>query len=71
MQISSLNVFSSKVFLGEFPEKYFTEPRVLHILEQFSHNLKEAEKKIMERNKSLEFPYEYLLPSRIPSSISI
>lgn len=52
----------------------FDDPRIVGAngpLEKFRARLKDAEDKINKRNKSRWQPYEYLLPSNIPTSTNI
>ncbi|OUL28316.1 lipoxygenase [Nostoc sp. RF31YmG] len=56
--------------LGEYPQRYFSDQRVLSFLQTFQNNLQQVEHKINQRNLSRP-TYEYLLPSRIPQSINI
>ena len=38
---------------------------------KFLSDLKELEAKFNERNRSLDVPYKYMMPSRVPNSITI
>ena len=40
------------------------------MLENFSQTIKEIGKAIRDRNKDREVPYEYLLPERVPATIT-
>lgn len=45
--------------------KLFTEAQAHQVLKEFRDDLEKISIKIKERNKALEFPYEYLLPETI------
>ena len=60
-----------QLHLGDFPDARFTEKKVQNMISQFRSALCIIEKQIKERNAEIETPYIYLLPSRIPNSISI
>eukprot|EP00731_Ephydatia_muelleri_P010375 Em0005g961a len=67
-----LSQFSNdELHLGDFPDARFTEKKVQNMISQFRSALCIIEKQIKERNAEIETPYIYLLPSRIPNSISI
>jgi len=59
------------VFLGDVPEDLFAETEVMDIQRAFKQELTELGKKFAERNKSLKYPYTYLLPKDIPIDINI
>jgi len=61
----------NQFFLGDIPEDLFAEIEVKKIQEDFKHQLTEISQKIAERNKSLKYPYTYLLPDKIPININI
>jgi len=50
--------------------RYFADPRVGPVLDQFTKDLQAVEEEITRRNQSRK-PYEFLLPSRIPQSINV
>ena len=39
--------------------------------EKFLSDLKELDEKFTKRNESLDVPYKYMMPSRVPNSITI
>lgn len=70
MKLKSI-ILPSQVYLGDFPQRLFTEPAVITILDNFKRDLEKAQNEMAKRNETLQFPYEYLLPDKIPSSIAI
>jgi len=56
--------------LGDYPQNYFTDSRVLPLVQAFQAKLNQVEATIQQRNQE-RLPYEYLRPSRIPQSINI
>ena len=63
--------FIFQVYLGDYPEKHFTELRVQAAMETFKANLEQISAAIHNRNKGLPLPYEYLLPEKITNSITL
>ena len=59
------------MYLGTYPPELFVENEAKAAVEKFRNRLEEIEKEIKERNEDLDVPYTYLLPSRIPNSITI
>lgn len=64
-----LYIFKQR-FLGDYTQHNFEEA-VNPLIEKFQNKLQEISDAIKARNESLEFPYFYLLPERIPSSVAI
>ena len=64
-------LFNSQCFLGSFYGERFGEKKVQCAVTKFVKTLANIEDKIKERNKSLDVPYEYLLPSKVPNTIAI
>uniref|UniRef100_H2YS71 Lipoxygenase domain-containing protein n=1 Tax=Ciona savignyi TaxID=51511 RepID=H2YS71_CIOSA len=60
-----------EVFLGDVPDRLFTEPDVISIQQAFKQDLVRLQAKFEKRNESLRYPYTYLLPNKIPISIAI
>nr|XP_039250397.1 allene oxide synthase-lipoxygenase protein-like [Styela clava] len=56
-----------EVYLGEFPMNLFVEEEPKKVLKEFADDLKGVSDKMKERNKKLEYPYEYLLPENVPT----
>ncbi|XP_067879980.1 polyunsaturated fatty acid 5-lipoxygenase-like isoform X3 [Heterodontus francisci] len=56
--------------LGDY-EEYFSEKAVKDIIKEFQEELKTIDRKIQERNESLDLKYEYLRPVNIENSITI
>ncbi|XP_067249519.1 polyunsaturated fatty acid 5-lipoxygenase-like isoform X1 [Chanodichthys erythropterus] len=61
----------NELFLGEYPDKYFTEQPVMKAIETFRKKLAEVTNIIKSRNENLKLPYWYLSPDRIPNSVAI
>ena len=60
-----------QLFLGDYPFKRFTESNVLNYIERFQRKLEGIGGEIDVRNESLDVPYTYMLPKKIPNSITI
>ena len=52
-------------------DRYFSEEAANAVFDAFMDDLERIEQVINERNEEREFPYEYLLPSRLPCSIAL
>ena len=65
--------FSSQKFICQYPEELFTEDKAKNAISEFREKLKEISKEIQKRNTTLEetYQYVYLLPEKVPNSISI
>ncbi|XP_039605592.1 polyunsaturated fatty acid 5-lipoxygenase-like [Polypterus senegalus] len=59
------------VWLGQYPEFFFTEETVRDHIEKFQEALKKIEKSIDERNANCQLKYEYLNPRKIENSVAI
>ncbi|XP_071127123.1 allene oxide synthase-lipoxygenase protein-like isoform X1 [Mytilus edulis] len=57
--------------LGDFEKQLIVDPPAIQIVDEFRQSLRDVGKRIDERNKSREHPYEWLHPSAIPNAISI
>jgi len=60
-----------QVFLGDFIEELFVGQDVINMQKAFKQELNKLSAKFAERNKSLKYPYTYLLPEKIPIDINI
>uniref|UniRef100_F7AWK4 Lipoxygenase domain-containing protein n=1 Tax=Ciona intestinalis TaxID=7719 RepID=F7AWK4_CIOIN len=60
-----------EIFLGDVPDRLFTDPKVIEMQVAFKKELVKLQSKFEERNKKLKYPYTYLLPDKIPISIAI
>ncbi|KAL3883125.1 hypothetical protein ACJMK2_029418 [Sinanodonta woodiana] len=60
-----------EVYLGEFPDVFFAETAVLKLQEEFRQELKKISEQIKTRNQKMDIPYYYLLPERVPNSVSV
>lgn len=65
--------FSSQKFIGQYPEELFTEDKAKSAISEFREKLEEISEEIQKRNTTLDEPYKYvyLLPEKVPNSISI
>ena len=71
--VSPNNHVKIQVFIGEFPEYYFTEDKATELQRAYSKKLEELEVELRDRNQKLELfkQYEFLIPGRVPRSIAI
>ena len=61
----------SQIFLGNYPSKRFTEEGAQGHIAAFEKKLTGIEDKIKARNEGLDVPYIYMMPTKIPNSITI
>ncbi|XDV38010.1 hypothetical protein PO909_007502 [Leuciscus waleckii] len=61
----------NELFLGEYPDMYFTEQPVMEAAKTFRKKLAEVTNIIKSRNENLKVPYWYLSPDRIPNSVAV
>ncbi|KAF4114142.1 hypothetical protein G5714_004365 [Onychostoma macrolepis] len=61
----------NELFLGMYPEMYFTEQPVKEAINTFSKKLDEVTNIIKSRNEELTLSYFYLSPDKIPNSVAI
>ncbi|XDV49700.1 hypothetical protein PO909_018902 [Leuciscus waleckii] len=61
----------NELFLGEYPDMYFTEQPVMEAAKTFRKKLAEVTNVIKSRNEDLKVPYWYLCPDRIPNSVAV
>ena len=59
-----------QIFLGGYPN-YWVLPKAQKASTEFVEELKKLDTEWRERNKSLDMPYNYMLPTMIPNSITI
>ena len=58
--------------MGRLPPRWlFTEEKIVAAYMKFQKNLLDIEDQIIKRNKDLRYPYEVLMPSKIPVGIAI
>uniref|UniRef100_A0A3Q4MQ93 Hydroperoxide isomerase ALOXE3-like n=2 Tax=Neolamprologus brichardi TaxID=32507 RepID=A0A3Q4MQ93_NEOBR len=62
---------SDSIFLGNYPEKHFTERFPLLKIKEFQEELKKLSADIKARNSSLDLPYTYMDPEVVENSVSI
>ena len=60
-----------QIFLGNYPAKRFTEELPQGLISRFQTQLHNITGDIEKRNKQLDVPYTYMLPNKIPNSITI
>ena len=60
-----------KRFLGDYTDGGFTDMRAREAILRFQGKLNRISRSIKLRNESLEVPYTYLLPERVPNGIGI
>ena len=60
-----------QVYLGTYPPEQFVEERAKAAIERLQVKLEEITLEIEKRNRELDVPYIYLLPKKIPNSITI
>ncbi|XP_078369932.1 allene oxide synthase-lipoxygenase protein-like [Oculina patagonica] len=58
-------------FIGDYSQSPLTGSEVEGAISRFQAALQRISEEIKERNASVEFPYPYLLPERVPNSIAI
>jgi len=59
-----------QIYLGNEGHR-FTEVRAQRMVQRFQNGLEDISTEIKQRNKDLDVPYTYLLPERVPNSITI
>ena len=58
--------------IGILPPRWlFTEEKIVAAYMKFQKNLLDIEDQIINRNNDLRYPYEVLMPSKIPVGIAI
>uniref|UniRef100_A0A8C1SSW1 Lipoxygenase domain-containing protein n=1 Tax=Cyprinus carpio TaxID=7962 RepID=A0A8C1SSW1_CYPCA len=60
-----------QLYLGTYPDMYFTEQPAKEAIKTFQHNLDEVTNIIKSRNEKLTLHYCYLSPDKIPNSVAI
>ncbi|KAK7136446.1 hypothetical protein R3I94_014936 [Phoxinus phoxinus] len=61
----------NELFLGEYPDMYFSEQPVMEAAKTFRKKLAGVTNIIKSRNENLQVPYCYLSPDRIPNSVAV
>uniref|UniRef100_A0A8C2ELC4 Lipoxygenase domain-containing protein n=1 Tax=Cyprinus carpio TaxID=7962 RepID=A0A8C2ELC4_CYPCA len=61
----------NELYLGTYPDMYFTEKPAKEAIKTFQHNLDEVTNIIKSRNEKLTLHYCYLSPDKIPNSVAI
>lgn len=59
------------MFLGTYPAEHFVEEKAKAAAVKLRESFDKITAEIEERNKHIEIPYPYMLPKRIPNSITI
>uniref|UniRef100_A0A8C1YKN4 Uncharacterized protein n=1 Tax=Cyprinus carpio TaxID=7962 RepID=A0A8C1YKN4_CYPCA len=70
-ECSSKTLLFSQLYLGTYPDMYFTEQPVKEAIKTFRHKLDEVTNIIKSRNEKLTLGYCYLSPDKIPNSVAI
>ena len=60
-----------QIYLGDYPDRRFTEEIPLGLITRLQKQLSGITGDIEERNKKLDVPYTYMLPNKVPNSITI
>ncbi|XP_031557674.1 allene oxide synthase-lipoxygenase protein-like [Actinia tenebrosa] len=58
-------------FLGDYSGGLFVDQDALKAISNFQEKLQKISDSIKSRNETLEWPYTYLLPERVPNSVAI
>ncbi|XP_043093197.1 polyunsaturated fatty acid 5-lipoxygenase-like [Puntigrus tetrazona] len=61
----------NELFLGMYPDTFFTEQPVKKAIKTFRKSLSELTETIKNRNEKLTLDYSYLSPDRVPNSVAI
>jgi len=64
-------IYPDERFLGDYSDGSFTDMAAREAILRFQGKLNRISVSIKKRNETLKFPYTYLLPERVPNSISI
>ena len=70
MRVANIDT-TLQIFLGNYPAKRFTEIGPQHLMVRYQEELDSIAREIDVRNKKLDVPYTYMLPKKIPNSITI
>ena len=57
--------------MGYYPLDMFSEETPQRLIKRFQKDLDSIAGDIQQRNKDLDVPYTYMLPGKIPNSITI
>ena len=60
-----------QIFLGSYPARRFAEKAPNQFIAKFKEDLDRITGEIQKRNTKLDVPYTYMLPSKVPNSITI
>ncbi|KAL3883129.1 hypothetical protein ACJMK2_029422 [Sinanodonta woodiana] len=61
----------NEVYLGDYPDAYFSEASMRRIKDEFQQSLKRISEQMKTRNRKMDIPYYYLLPERVPNSVAV
>lgn len=67
----SEDLFYPQLFLGMYPDMYFTEQPTKEAIKTFRKKLQEVTNIIKNRNEEITLAYCYLSPDKIPNSVAI
>jgi len=63
--------YSDQDFLGEVPEELFFEENAVNVLKKFQEDLKNLDKELEARNKTISREYVYQMPRNVTNSVAI
>jgi arachidonate 5-lipoxygenase len=55
----------------QYPSSIFSEQGAQRRVKQFQYDLEDISEYIQKRNTDLDVPYTYMLPEKVPNSITI
>ena len=68
--LAATQICHVQIFLGGYPN-YWTMEEAQVASRKFVGKMRELDVQLNKRNETMDMPYKYLLPSRIPNSITI
>jgi len=63
--------YSDQDYLGEVPEELFFEENAVNVLKKFQEDLKNLDKELEARNKTISREYVYQMPRNVTNSVAI
>ena len=66
-----MHALFSQIYLGNYPSGSFNDQTAQRLIIRFQEQLNDISGEIHHRNKGLDMPYTYMLPKKIPNSITI
>ena len=71
LYIISMHALFPQIYLGNYPSGSFNDQTAQRLIIRFQEQLNDISGEIHHRNKDLDMPYTYMLPKKIPNSITI